>query len=199
MNSWRCSTQKLDRADRSFQDGIANLHTGRLDEAERELQRAARLYHELGERGREASALGNVSASFGRFAEAISYHTQHMDIATIRGDKRSALIALGNLGLAHLSAGDCGRAGAMGEQALQLSQEIGDQEGGAGAYVLLCAVHFHDGRFEEAVSGERAVVLARRFGAVYPEMTALGNLVNIYHAPRGSTVKPSIGTSGVCR
>jgi tetratricopeptide (TPR) repeat protein len=96
------------------------------------LEAQAAACRQLGDRGGEGAALGNLGlayADLGEARRALELYEQVLVIAREIGDRRGEGAALGNLGNAYAALGEARRALEHHEQALVISREIGDRGG----------------------------------------------------------------------
>lgn len=122
----------------------------------------------LGDRRREARALGNVGNAhrdLGQFAEAIPYYEQRLSIAREVGDRRSEGSALGDLGVAFSQLGQLDKAVACHEQHLAIVREQKDRAAEGMALGNLGTVHGMQGQLQKAIDcHEQDLVIVREVG-----------------------------------
>jgi tetratricopeptide (TPR) repeat protein len=103
--------------------------TGRLEEAERHLEAASRLFHEAGDERGIASAIDDVGKLHwlrGDYARALDFTQRALAMRRRIGDRRSIALSLNNLGLVYQDSGHFRQALDAFEQALLIRREIGD-------------------------------------------------------------------------
>jgi tetratricopeptide (TPR) repeat protein len=144
------------------------------------LEAAVAAAREIGDRGGEGAALGNLGlayADLGQPQRAIEFYEQHLVIAREIGDRGGEGNALGNLGLAYKNLGQPQRAIECHEQALVISREIGDRRGEGATLGNLGLAYADLGQPQRAIEcHEQALVISREIGDRRGEGAALGNL-----------------------
>jgi tetratricopeptide (TPR) repeat protein len=133
-----------------------------------------------GERSRELSRLGAITARLGRWAEAVGWFEMALAVAHELDDwaqERRALNGLGNCfwALDRLDdALDCHR------QALEIARRRGDRAGEGRTLGNIGAVYERSGRYADAVSMfERSLHIARELGDHDDQLYAANNLVTM--------------------
>lgn len=111
----------------------------------KEAQQAYNIYHQINDPYGQAKALMTQGMAAGRsrhFAEAQNYHERALAILRLLDDDASQAITLSNLALTHKRIANHHECIAFSEQAYQLSQKVGDQQGGCVSALNLAAGYF---------------------------------------------------------
>jgi tetratricopeptide (TPR) repeat protein len=141
---------------------------------------AAAAARRLGDRPREAAALGNLGlacAALGHLQQAIGFFEQHLAIARAMGDRHGEAADLGNLGLAYATLGRPQLALELHQQHLAIARELGDRRGEGIARGNLgdcCAALGQAQQALQLYQQQRAI--AREIGDRHMEENALGSL-----------------------
>jgi tetratricopeptide (TPR) repeat protein len=127
------------------------------------LERAAEAAREIGDRGSEGIALGNLGLAYAHLGEtrrAIELYDRRLAIAREIGDQRGEGNALGNLGIAYADLGETCRAINHYEQYLAIAREIGDRHGEGTALNNLGIAYLNIGEAGRAITvlGEALVI-----------------------------------------
>ncbi|MET8976567.1 BTAD domain-containing putative transcriptional regulator [Streptomyces sp. NPDC004539] len=169
---------------------IANAESalGRQTDARARLDRAVRLYRELGDPAGEAHAhlaLGRVSTRQDRRAEALTHSRRAVDLFAVAGDRGWQGMALNNVGWDHTMLGRHQEAVAYGRRALALLEGAGHLSGEAHTWDTLGYAHHHLGEYPQAAACyERAARLFHELGDRYFEADILAHLGDTLHAAR---------------
>jgi len=144
------------------------------------LQSALAAARRTGNRGSEASHLGNMGLAFGRLGEprrAIECQEAALAICREIGDRLKERNALGNMGNVYAALGEPRRAIELGEQALGISREIGDRFGEGIALGNLGVRYFSLGEAQRAIEFyEQQLAISREIGDRLGEGRASWNL-----------------------
>jgi eukaryotic-like serine/threonine-protein kinase len=139
----------------------ANIHQtqGRTAEARQIYEEVIAIFHEIGDRTREAKTLNNFAALIaeGDLAEGTALLERSLAIKREIEDLQGVATSLANLGNLHASQGDVRRARSYLEEAAAISRRLGDAHGTALALRGIARVHTRAGRFSE---GRAALVEA---------------------------------------
>ena len=144
------------------------------------LEAAAAAARQVGDRGLEGNALGNLGlayAALGEVRRAIEYYEQALTIAREIGDRRGEGNDLGNLGLAYFALGEVRRAIEYYEQALAIAREIGDRHGEGNDLGNLGNAYAALGEVRRAIEYcEQALAIRREIGDRRGEGNHLANM-----------------------
>ncbi|MBD2483685.1 CHAT domain-containing tetratricopeptide repeat protein [Planktothrix sp. FACHB-1365] len=172
--------QKKAEADRLLIQGVEEYYRSQYRQALQSSQQALTIYREIGDRGGEGSALGNLGiayCSLGQYQQAIDYHQQGLTIAREIGDRHGEGSDLGSLGNAYSSLGQYQLAIEYYQQGLTIAREIGDRHGEGNALGNLGIAYRFLGQYQQAIDYyQQALTIAREIGDRRGEGTALGNL-----------------------
>ena len=129
------------------------------------LQAAAAAARQVGDRGGEGTALGNLGsahADLGETRRAIEFYEHVLTITREIGDRRGEGNALGGLGVAYKDIGETRRAIEFYEQQLIITREIGDRHGEGNALGNLGFAYAHLGLLDKSLDAyDRALALAK--------------------------------------
>ncbi|HEY2577091.1 MAG TPA: BTAD domain-containing putative transcriptional regulator, partial [Streptosporangiaceae bacterium] len=149
-------------------------------EASSQLTTCLELHRQMGDRRGEArthQALGEVSASQGREADALTHTEQALALFQAIADQAGEAGALNNLGCRYAALGNYQRAQSLCQQALALSRELGNRPVMAVAWDSLGhAEHLLGHPAEAAACYLAALGLYREFGDRFYEANALTRL-----------------------
>jgi len=137
--------------------GYALRTKGKLAESMEHLRDALAAAKRSPDRSQLAScyeALGNLARQRGRFAEAVEYHSQALELNLERGHKFHVSKDLFSIGLAALYSGDWKRSAETLKRSHRLSAELGLLRGLLLAELTLCRLHRRRG--EETTAAELA-------------------------------------------
>lgn len=182
-------------ADETVSAGAANLlgnlgwleaQTGRLNEAERYLERSGQIDQRLGNlRGMAINAvnLAQILRMEGdRKREAVQYETA-IEIFRKIGDRRGTALCLSNLGDVERETGEVSRARALHRESLKIAREIDDPLRIVDAELGLALDDFAEGKTSKALEGaRRAFNIARDSGDWEGEIDAGIELLRIITA-----------------
>ncbi|WP_051340260.1 tetratricopeptide repeat protein, partial [Planktothrix agardhii] len=178
--------QKQAEADRLLDQGIEEYDHSQYRQALQSWQQALLIYREIGDRGGESNALGNLGSaydSFGQYQQAINYYQQALTISREIGNRQGEGFALGNLGVAYNSLGHYEEAISYHQQALEILREIGDRGGESNALGNLGIAYYSLGRYEEAICYyQQALEISREIGNRQGEGSTLDNLGLAYRS-----------------
>ncbi len=157
------------------------LHEERIPRLEAQLAAARQLNHQWA----EGQALGNLALALayaGRYAQAIDYYLQRIELARAIGDRRGEGVALANLGSAYKDQGAYREALLCHQQALEIAQELKDARAEGAQYGNLGNIFQILGYYREAIDFlERHLAIARSVGDRRGEGNALSNLALAYN------------------
>lgn len=147
----------------------ANIHQsqGRTAEARRIYEETIAVFHEIGDRTREAKTLNNFAALVGEsdLAETARLLERSLAIKREIEDLQGTATTLANLGNLRGGQGDAAGARAYLEEAIGLSRRLGDAHGTALALRGIARVHAREGRFGEGRAAlNEAIGLSRQTG-----------------------------------
>ena len=150
------------------------------------LEKDLKLAMEIGDRGGEGGAygnLGNAYQSLDDYQKAIEYHEKDLKIAMEIGDRGKEGGAYGNLGNAYQSLGDYRKAIEYHEKHLKIAIEISDRGGEGRAYGNLANAYKSGGDYRKAIEyHEKDLKIAIEIGDRGGEGRAYGNLGNAYQS-----------------
>jgi tetratricopeptide (TPR) repeat protein len=101
-------TEQKTEADRLIEQGIQQAQTSQYQSAIHSWETALKIYHEIGDRNGEGTALGNLGIAYrslGQYQKAIEFYQQSLTISREIGNRNGEGNALGNLGVAYRSLG----------------------------------------------------------------------------------------------
>lgn len=150
------------------------------------LQTAATTARQIGDRGREGRALGNlglVYKALGDTRRAIEHEEQVLLVARETGDRHAEGQALHSLGNSYVALGEPDRAIEYCERALAIMRDIGDRRGEGHALCNLGYGYKNLGDLRHAIEHyEKALALMREIGDLRNEGYVLGPLGDVYAA-----------------
>jgi tetratricopeptide (TPR) repeat protein len=148
------------------------------------LEAALSSAREMGDRGSEGVALGNLGIAYknlGETRKAIELQEGHLKIARELGDRRGEGNALGSLGIAYKNLGETRKAIEFYEQWLGIARELGDRRGEGQALGNLGVAYKNLGETHKAIEYyEQVLVIFHEIGDRRGEGDALGNLGTAY-------------------
>jgi len=174
-------------AERAFAE--ANLLAAQQKEdsfrqAAAKYEEAARLYHTLGERGKEAVCLawiGFLSHQLGDLRKALEYYGQALPIFQALGNRASEATLLNNIGGVYADLGEKQKALEYHTQALALHRAVGDRAGEARTLTNIGAVYDALGEKQKALEHfTQALAIFRAVGDRGSEATLLNNIGQVY-------------------
>jgi CHAT domain-containing protein/Tfp pilus assembly protein PilF len=174
-------------AERAFAE--ANLLAAQQKEdsfrqAAAKYEEAARLYHTLGERGKEAVCLawiGFLSHQLGDLRKALEYYGQALPIFQALGNRASEATLLNNIGGVYDALGEKQKALEYYTQALALSRAVGDRAGEATTLNDIGGVYAALGEKQKALEHfAQALAIFRAVGSRASEATTLNNIGKVY-------------------
>ena len=143
---------------------------------------AAEGAREIGHRGGEGQALGNVGNAYmglGEPRRAIEFYEEYLEIAREMGDREGEGQALGNLGGTYRALGETRRAIEFYEQDLAIAREIGDRRDEGATLGNLGNAYADLGEPRRAIEFyEQDLEIAREIGDRRGEGTVLYNLAD---------------------
>jgi len=153
---------------------------GRPDRALRHLDRAGRIWAQLGDKSNGLTvynSTGVIYMSLGKYADAARAFRRGVELARRAGTRQALANALNDLGIALIHAGRYEEALETFSESLGLMEELGDKKGIVACLNNIGMCHERLGRFEEAMNHYgRSFELAQKIGHRY---AVLGNLINI--------------------
>ena len=152
-----------------YADGIALLQ--QMSEAELSNETRERLLRKT----------GRLFHLTGRFAEALSYFEQALQLAATVGNRRGEGMTTGNLGWLYREQGLIREAREYYARALRIARAVGDRRTEGTTLGNLGLLHFEQGRLSEAVEHyHQALVVAHEVGNHRHRGVTLGNLALLY-------------------
>ena len=161
-----------------------NYHSlGDAQQAAEYYEQALEIAREINDKYSESTILGNLGGAYkslGKAFEAIKYYEQALLAVRDIGDKHGEGIILGNLGF--LKTGDKKFYSSDNIQdALHLTQEIGDKRTEAYMLSATASVKREQGELQESIAlYEKALQLSDEIGDVYAKCQVLDNMANAY-------------------
>lgn len=202
--------QRLQEADRLFQQGMQFSHVNRHRDALEAWEAALEIYRDnsvraafpTASRAREGATLGNLGTvyfSLGQYIQAATFFQQDLAIAREVNDRAEEGRALGNLGVIYLQNGHYQQAIDMLEQRLTIAQEVGDRLGEEIALGNLGTAHVNLGHYQQALDlFQRQYSIARQIGDRTGEESALDAYALTYlYWMVDSLNKPSPSTNNI--
>ena len=185
--SWRDTTNieihQL-RADRLFQQGLAQFYASEFAAAISSWERALEMYRDSGDpfgEGQTLGNLGNIYYILGRYPEAISLHTDALNLQQEIGHRQGEARSLGNLGSVYHALGDYDRAVELNELSLAIERELGNRQGESSALRALGKTYDAWGQYERALEVYNlSLELARLAGDRRGEAYSLASLGQVY-------------------
>ncbi|MEA5466939.1 CHAT domain-containing protein [Leptothoe sp. PORK10 BA2] len=177
-------TDLSSQADRLRDEGLELYRVSQWRQALDNWQQALELYRQAGDRGGEATTLGNIGViynSLGDYPQALDYQEQSLALSRELGDRVGESRALGNIGNIYQFLGDYLQALDYQEQSLALSRELGDRATEAQTLGNIGNIYQFLGDYPQALAyQEQSLALTRELGDRATEANALGNIGNIY-------------------
>jgi CHAT domain-containing protein len=143
-------------------------------------QRAARLFHLIGEKKHEAVALhemGNSEQQIPDIEGALRHWTQARDLARRAQDQRIEAMALSSLGMFYAERADAWNAETYLPEAIRLWKQCGDSDGEVSALNALGLLYDNMGQNEKAQQVYREALLKKKLSTVNRAiiLTQMGN------------------------
>jgi tetratricopeptide (TPR) repeat protein len=174
-------------AERAFAEAnllAAQQRADSLRQAVVKYEEAARLYHTLGERAKEAVCLlgaGAFSHQLGDLRKALEYFSQALAIFRDVGDRAWEATTLTGIGLMYSGLGEKQKALEYYTQALAIFRAVGDRAWEAGALSNIGAVYSDLGEKQKALEYfTQALTIFRAVGDRANEATLLNNIGQVY-------------------
>ena len=125
---------------------------GRVEAARRIYEDSIRVFHEVGDRTREAKTLNNLAALIGERDLAATADLLQRSLAIKReiGDSQGLAVTLANLGSVRQMQGDLRGSKPVLEESLAISRRLGDAHGTARALRGVAKTEIEESRFETA-------------------------------------------------
>ncbi|MEU1662060.1 tetratricopeptide repeat protein [Streptomyces sparsogenes] len=159
---------------------------GRHDEARAHLERALRLFTELGDdigRGNTHRSLGWTADQQGDLRAALRHNQEALELLRAADDRPAWASVLASVGWYHALLGEFDVALSHCRAALPVLREHGDRYGEAAAWHTVGYLHQQAGRHPGAVSAYRdALTVYRELGAPYMEAQTLTDLGDVHSA-----------------
>src|SRR6266545_3506177 len=165
-----------------FEDGTAvSKH-----QAIERFSEAAKLWHTVGDKRREAIALsfiGKIYDLLGQKETALDYYTQTLALIRSVGDRSSEAATLNNIGLIYDSLGEKQKALNYYNSALPILEQLGDRRVHAITLVNIGLVHDSIGEQHKALAYfDRALPILQEIGDRRVEAITLNNIGYVYDA-----------------
>jgi len=174
-------------ADRAFAEATllyAQQTADALRRAIGKYEEAARLYHALDDRRKEAESLhwaGFISALIGEIRKALEYFNQALPILRAVGDRQGEAATLHNIGAVYADLGEKQKALEYYGQALALLRAVGDRQGEAWTLHNIGAVYSALGEKQKALEYYgQALPIRRAVGDRQGEAWTLTNIGVVY-------------------
>ena len=174
-------------ADRAFAEATllyAQQTADALRRAIGKYEEAARLYHALDDRRKEAESLhwaGFISALIGEIRKALEYFNQALPILRAVGDRQGEATTLHNIGTVYAELGEKQKALEYYGQALALLRAVGDRQGEAWTLHNIGAVYSALGEKQKALEYYgQALPIRRAVGDRQGEAWTLTNIGVVY-------------------
>ncbi|GAB4282504.1 MAG: CHAT domain-containing protein [Oscillatoriaceae cyanobacterium] len=151
-------------ADRLWQEGLQLYQQGTAESlraAIQKWQQALPLYHQVGNKRQEATALSNIGAVYdalGDKQQALSYYNQALPLRRQVGDKRGEANTLNNIGAVYDALGDKQQALSYYNQALPLRRQVGDKQGEANTLRNLAFTQRNQQQLDAALTNIEAAI-----------------------------------------
>ncbi len=172
------------------QHGMCLYMKGRLGDALREFQDAARLARQLGDKQGMAATFNNIGVIhryFGEFDIALKFFRDARVLARESGSQETEALCLGNIGHVLRQKGELGPALKSQEEALAISRRIMDQPGVASSLGNIGSILRDRGESDKALERyAEAVEIARKAGYKFGVAIELGNIGSLYRV-KGDT------------
>jgi CHAT domain-containing protein/Tfp pilus assembly protein PilF len=175
-------------ADRLMNEAEQLLNNGRresLEQARDKLAAAIPLYHAVGDRDDEATALANVgfiSGELGERQKAIGYYSQALLLRRALRDRSGEALMLNNIGTVYSALGERQKALELYMQALPLAHAVGDQKVEAATLHNMGRIFDVLGDKQKALDTYmRTLPLSRAVGDRQGEAVALNSIGSIYN------------------
>ena len=167
-------------ADRKLAKGFEQFEKSQFQAALISWQEALKIYREIGDRGGEGAALGNLGLAYdslGDYQKAIAFHEQSLAISREIGHRQRETASLNNLGNAYNSLGNYEKAIALHQQSLFLAHEIGSILAEARSLGNLGVSYNSLEEYEKAIAfHQQSLYKFRSIGDRRGEASALRNL-----------------------
>ncbi len=144
--------------------GLISMNLGDLDAARISMLDALGLAKRTGRQAEvaiQSNNLGNVLRERGQFKEALFYYRQALEIEDSTRNQEGRAYAIRNMGLTHARMGDPQKARALLQEALKLSQSIGNRYNELQTILALAEVEEQMGTDQAEFSWKIAAHLAR--------------------------------------
>ncbi|HXU32375.1 MAG TPA: tetratricopeptide repeat protein, partial [Thermoanaerobaculia bacterium] len=148
-------------------EALIDQSQGRVVAARQIYEEAIRVFHEVGDRTREAKILNNLAALIGEgdLATASRLLSRSLAIKREIGDQQGIALTLANLASVRQTQGDTKGARPYLEEALRISRRLGDAHGTAQVLRGIAAVEMKERHFDRARTNlEEALGLSRQNG-----------------------------------
>ncbi|HEV7668819.1 MAG TPA: winged helix-turn-helix domain-containing protein [Thermoanaerobaculia bacterium] len=148
-------------------EALIDQSEGRVSEARQIYEQAIRVFHEVGDRTREAKSLNNLAALVGESDWATTSRLLSRSLAIKReiDDAQGIALTLANLGSVRQTLGDTKGARPYLKEALEISRRLGDAHGIAQALRGIAEVEMKERHFDRARANlEEALGLSRQNG-----------------------------------
>jgi CHAT domain-containing protein/Tfp pilus assembly protein PilF len=176
-------------AERAFAEAnllAAQQRADSLRQAVVKYEEAARLYHTLGERAKEAVCLlgaGAFSHHLGDLRKALEYYGQALPIFQVVGDRAWEAATLNNIGLVYFFLGERQKALEYFTQALAIARAVGNRAGEATTLNNIGRVYDDLGEKQKALEYyTQALAIIRAVGDRAREAGALSYIGQVYDA-----------------
>lgn len=177
---------KLPEAKRLLEQGAALIPKGRLDEARKNLEDAARLARQAGAPGLQAVCLrelASIRLAQGEPGQARELLAEGLKLARAADAKDLMPALLGGMGMAWRSIGDSGQALKHFEQALVSARVLGDERSAADQLGNIGLIYRTEGNLDRAVELHReALAIDQRIGHLQGVSEDLDHLGLAYFA-----------------
>ncbi|GBC82914.1 Regulatory protein AfsR [bacterium HR10] len=176
-------------ADRAFAEAVLLFAQQTADALRRAIgkyEEAARLYHALDDRRKEAESLhwaGFISALIGEPRKALEYYGQALPILRAIGDRQGEAATLTNIGVMYSALGEKQKALEYYGQALAIHRAVGDRQGEARTLTNIGGVYSALGEKQKALEYYgQALPIRRAVGDRQGEAVTLHNIGAVYSA-----------------
>jgi CHAT domain-containing protein/Tfp pilus assembly protein PilF len=176
-------------AERAFAEAellVAQQKEDSFRQAAAKYEEAARLYHTLGERAKEAVCLlgaGALSHHLGDLRKALEYYGQALALYRAVGDRAGEATTLNNIGLVYGTLGERQKALEYYTQALAIFRAVGDRGSEATLLNNIGQVYSALGEKQKALEHfTQALAIFRAVGDRAGEATTLNNIGMVYSA-----------------
>ena len=173
-------------ANKLFHRGIQQAKTRQFRAAIRSLEKALKIYREIGNRRGEAASLSSLGLAYvdlGEYQKAIKFHQQSLDIVREIGDRRGESSSLRNLGNVYRSLGEYEKAINFYQQSLNIFREIEEKQLETSVLWGLGVTYVDLGEYEKAINfHQQSLDIFREIEDRWGEANSLGNLGNTYRS-----------------